>query len=62
MIIALRLLAVLMVVAIAGGVILWMLTGDRRPLRFAIRGLQVGLFLVVLVLLLLAAERIIALL
>lgn len=54
----LRLLAVLVVVVVAGGLAAYVLTGDRRYLRFAWRAFRYALVVALLVFALLVLERV----
>lgn len=54
----LRLLAVLVVVVVAGGLVAYVLTGDRRYLHFAWRAFRYALVVALLVFALLVLERV----
>jgi hypothetical protein len=56
-----RLVGLLVVIALGICVVLWLVTGDRRWLRFAWQLFRVALFVVVLFLVLLFGERLLVL-
>lgn len=56
-----RVVGLLVVIALGVCVILWLVTGDRRWLRFAWQLFRVALFVVALFLVLLFGERLVAL-
>ena len=53
----LRLLALLTVIAVVGGLVIFMFTGDRRYLRFSWRVFRYGVAIGLLLLAFVAAER-----
>jgi len=57
----LRIVGLLVVMAIAGGILAYLVTADRRYLRLAGRVTKYALIFMLVVLLLLAAERLIVL-
>ncbi|MBI2308748.1 MAG: hypothetical protein HYU78_15780 [Rhodocyclales bacterium] len=54
----LRLLAVLVVIAVAGGVIAYLLTGDKKYVRFSWRVFRYALIVALLVFALMVLERV----
>ena len=56
-----RVVGLLVVIALGVCVILWLVTGDRRWLRFAWQLFRVAVFVVALFLVLLFGERLVAL-
>lgn len=56
-----RVVGLLVVIALGVCVILWLVTGDRRWLRFAWQLFRLALFVVALFLVLLFGERLVAL-
>ena len=53
----LRIIGLLAAIALAASVLLYMLSGERKYLRFAWRVFKYSLFVVVLILLLIVSER-----
>ena len=53
----LRLVGILVVIAVGVGIALFLVTGDRRPLRFALQLLKWALIFALVVFALLALER-----
>lgn len=54
----LRLLAVLVVIAVAGGVVAYLLTGDKKYVRFSWRVFRYALIVALLVFALMVLERV----